>query len=138
MIPPGDSKLFNTNETIQYLTDKDEILISYGTGPWSTESICRNYFPSASDLAVIFPVNDVNQPDFGSYTDKEIVFDSLPKQFSKDDENINRYERAIYLTTLLKIISQSWGIAENKLINSEWLRKENKHLCANFKKRDFV
>ncbi len=139
-IPPGDVRLFNTKDAIELIKSKDEILLSYGTGPWSTEEICRNYFPSASDSALILPITQKAQPDYGDYSEKDIVtMDTLPKQMkSKDrDEDENeiaseRYKEAVFLMSTIKLISIAWTVNEAKLINYQWLRKRREHLCVHF------
>lgn len=143
IIPPGNIQLFNFQDAINLIAEKEEIILSYGTGPWSTESICRNYFPSASNSALILPINNVEQPSFGAYSEKDIVvMDVLPKQLKKREHEIDNdneselYKDAIFLTSVMKVISISWKIDERKLIYHEWLRKSNKHLCVHFKRND--
>lgn len=143
IIPPGNIQLFNFQDAIKLISEKEEIILSYGTSPWSTESICRNYFPSASDSALILPINNVEQPSFGSYSEKEIVImDVLPKQLRKLEDDIDNdneselYKDALFLTSVLKMISISWKIDEKKLVYYEWLRKTNKHLCVHFKRNE--
>ena len=140
IIPPGDIKLFDVNEVVSLLSKKDEIIINYGADPWTTESICRNYFPSATDSVIIFPVNKINQPSFGHYSDKGIVMDSLPKQFRENEKEdpTDKYKDAIYLYSLLKVISKSWNIDVSKLINADWLRESNDHLCGYFKRKELI
>lgn len=140
IMPPGNTHLFSFKDAITLFADKEEIILSYGTGPWSTEAICRNYFPAASDSAVILPINSVEQPSFGHYSEKEIiVMDSLPKQLRRKEDEIDNdiesvmYKDAFFLTSVLKAISTSWEIDEKKLIYHEWLRKANKNLCVHFK-----
>lgn len=141
IIPPGNIQLFSFQAAISLFANKEEIILSYGTGPWSTEAICRSYFPSALDSALILPINNVEQPSFGSYSDKEIiVMDVLPKQLKERHDDFNNeteselYKDAIFLTSVLKAISLSWEIDEKKLIYHEWIRKSNKNLCVHYKR----
>ncbi len=143
-IPPGDIRLFNSKSAIELIKEKDEIILSYGTGPWTTEEICRNYFSSASDSALIIPITQKAQPDYGHYWEKDIItMDTLPKQMKskerdEDEKNIEseRYKDAILLMSILKVISKAWKLDEAKLINYQWLRKRNDHLCVHFVRKD--
>jgi len=142
IIPPGHIQLFNVFEATKFLEQKEEIILSYGTGPWSTEHVCRNYFPSASDSTLILPINNTGQPSFGNYSDKDIiVMDILPKQMKteserENDEESELYKDAVYLISFLKILATAWKIEERKLIYSQWLRFKNSHLCVYYKKQD--
>jgi hypothetical protein len=140
-VHPGSIQLFNAEDAARLIASRSEIIMSYGTGPWSTVTVCREYFPEASDSALIIPINDEEQPSFGHYSEgDQIVMNVLPKQLrvrdSKDSDEIESedYKGAIFLTSLLKVISIGWNIDEKRLINSQWLRKSNKHLCVHFKK----
>lgn len=141
-IPPGDVKLFNAKNAIELINAKDEIILSYGTQPWATEEICRNYFPSASDSALIIPIIQKEQPDFGHYSEKDIIImDTLPKQMKSKDRDENeieseRYKEAILLMSILKVISTAWNVNESKLVNYQWLRKRTEHLCVHFVRQD--
>ncbi len=142
IIPPGHIQLFNTKGAIELFSEKDEIILSYGTGPWTTEEICRNYFPSALDSALIIPVTQIEQPSFGSYSEKNIpIIDVLPNQMrpraeSEDNAESDVYQEAILLMTILKIISEAWNVEEKHLVYYKWLRKKSDHLCVHFKKQD--
>lgn len=143
IIPPGNTQLFSFSDVIKLVEEKDELILSYGTGPWSTEAICRTFFPTASDSALIFPINKVEQPSFGHYSEKDtIVMEVLPKQLrevedhTKTDLESERYKDAICLTSLLKAISISWKIDESKLVYHQWLRQSNKYLCVHFRKTE--
>lgn len=142
IMPPGEIKLFNVEAATKLLEERDEVILSYGTGPWSTENICRNYFPSASNSALILPINNTNQPSFGKYSEKDIItMDILPKQMKSEeemdnDEESDRYKEAIYLISFLKVLANAWKISEVELIYSQWLRYKNSHLCAHFKRKD--
>jgi len=142
IMPPGDVKLFNVEEATKLLGDRDEVILSYGTGPWTTEHICRNYFPSASNSALILPINSTGQPSFGRYSEKDIiVMDILPKQIKSEeemdnDEESDKYKQATYLTSFLKVLAKAWKINESNLVYSQWLRYKNSHLCGHFKRRD--
>lgn len=144
IIPPGNIQLFSFQDAVNLFENKEEIILSYGTGPWSTEALCRSYFPSALDSALILPINNVEQPSFGSYTDKDIiVMDVLPKQLKEqhdlsDESESELFKMAFFLTSVLKAISLSWKIDEKKLIYHEWLRKANKNLCVHYKRKQLT
>jgi hypothetical protein len=139
IMPPGNIQLFNFDDTIKLLSNKTEIVLSYGMGPWSTVSACRNNFPAASDSAVIFPVSSAEQPKFGHYSEQDtILLDILPRQLTEKRENIENhqesddYERALFLTSILKAIAIAWEIDEKKLIYHQWLRRANSFLGVHF------
>ena len=37
IIPPGEIKLFNVEAATKLFEERDEVILSYGTGPWKTE-----------------------------------------------------------------------------------------------------
>jgi hypothetical protein len=93
---------------------------------------------------MIIPITQKAQPDFGHYSEKVIIImDTLPKQMKskerdEDEDNIEseRYNDAILLMSILKLISKTWGVDGEKLVNYQWLRKRKDHLCVHFIKKN--
>ena len=127
--PPGNVRLTTPKELSGLVRKKAEILIGYGTGPWTLESKCRDVFPGASRDALLLPVDDSGEPDHGSYEDK----DDYTRCPLKEHFGLRRYStggRAWRLLCTLQIIAEAWNVRQEALLSLDWCRNKQYWLCA--------
>src|ERR1035438_3994639 len=87
---------------------------------------CREMFPSAGRDALLLPINDTGEPNFGSWEDKEdTIRGSLPEHFYSHDSG-----KASRLMCTLQLIADSWNVDRERLFNLEWSRNKNSWICG--------
>jgi hypothetical protein len=127
--PPGNVRLITTKQLGECVKKKAEILVGYGTGPWTVESKCREAFPGASRDALILPVDDRGEPDFGSFEDKD-EYTRAPLQEHFGIERFGTGGRASRLLCTLQIIADTWNVRQEALISLDWCRNKRASICG--------
>ena len=121
----GNSTLMSPADLRNKLSKEPEILISYGSGPWTSRTTAKNHFPRATRNALVFAIPDKGQPSPGSYNDPEdITVGELSEHFSE--------EVPVLLRTVVKLISDAWGVKQQALESTRWSRNKNYTLNVHF------
>jgi hypothetical protein len=121
----GNSTLMSPVDLRDKLAEVPEILISYGSGPWTSRITAKNHFPSATRNALVLAIPDKGQSSPGSYNDpEEITVGELSDHF--------RDEVPVLLRTVVQLISGAWGVDQQTLEATRWSRNKNNTLNVHF------
>lgn len=136
--PPGSAILISSTDFKRDLSDADEILIGFGVGPWSMNTVpYKDHFPDASPKALLVPISDKGQPSFGSYKDGDNpIIEPLPSHF--EETSRGHLSDASLLMAILNNISEAWKTDISNLYNAPWSRMKDRSLCGHLIKKEIA
>jgi hypothetical protein len=139
--PPGEAKLLSPQMFKELVASRTEVLIGFGLAPWSVNRRTRTRFPDASLNALVVPVSNAGQPQFGSYRDHDATtWAPLSEHFGVDYPSPLEYRlvRTALLHAVLQLVATAWNMDVEDFTTGQWCRTKTDNICGHLKRRSLI